>query len=98
MISFLENFGRGESGFWLWLGFLSQSVFFARFFIQWIVSEIKKKSVLPVSFWYLSIVGSLGLMAYSIHRKDPVFIVGQGMGLLIYLRNLHFNLQVKAIE
>ncbi|MCK4917436.1 MAG: lipid-A-disaccharide synthase N-terminal domain-containing protein [Candidatus Omnitrophica bacterium] len=90
MISFFENLGRGENGFWLCLGFVSQVIFFTRFFVQWVVSEIKKKSVIPISFWYLSIAGSLGLMAYSIYRKDPVFIAGQSLGLVIYIRNLFF--------
>ncbi len=86
----LENVSIELGFFWLCLGFFSQALFFARFLIQWIASEIKKKSVIPVSFWYLSIFGSIGLLAYSFHRKDPVFIVGQSLGVIIYLRNLYF--------
>ncbi len=73
---------------WLVLGLAGQLLFSARFLIQWIASEIKKRSVVPVAFWFLSIGGSLILLAYAIHRKDPVFILGQSAGLLIYTRNL----------
>jgi len=73
---------------WIVLGLAGQVLFSARFMVQWIASEIKKRSVVPVSFWFLSIGGSLILLAYAIHRKDPVFILGQSAGLLIYTRNL----------
>jgi len=72
------------------LGFAGQALFFMRFLVQWISSERQKKSVIPVAFWYFSIGGSILLLAYAIIRRDPVFIVGQGMGFLIYIRNLHF--------
>ena len=74
--------------FWLALGLSGQAVFFARFFVQWIASEKQKRSVVPLAFWYLSVGGGLILLAYAIYRKDPVFIVGQSAGLLIYARNL----------
>jgi len=74
--------------FWLTLGFFAQLLFSMRFIVQWIASERQKKSVVPISFWYLSIGGSLLLLIYSIYRKDPVFILGQSMGLFIYFRNL----------
>lgn len=74
--------------FWLVIGFIAQVLFFLRFLIQWVVSEKKGESVIPVQFWYLSIVGSLMLLAYSIWRKDPVFILGQCTGSVIYVRNL----------
>ncbi len=73
---------------WLVLGLAGQALFSARFMVQWIASEIQKRSVVPISFWFLSIGGSLTLLAYAIHRKDPVFILGQSAGLLIYTRNL----------
>ncbi len=73
---------------WLAVGLLSQFVFAGRFIIQWIASELRKSSYIPGIFWYLSIVGSLGLLVYSIHRKDPVFILGQACGLIIYVRNI----------
>ena len=73
---------------WLGIGFFAQFLFSMRFLVQWIASERAKKSVIPVAFWYLSISGSLLLLAYAIHREDPVFILGQSMGVFIYLRNL----------
>lgn len=74
--------------YWLVLGLMAQFFFFLRFFVQWVVSEKKRKSMIPVTFWYLSLLGGLLLLIYSIYRKDPVFILGQAMGLVIYSRNL----------
>ncbi|RON12163.1 lipid-A-disaccharide synthase N-terminal domain-containing protein [Pseudomonas frederiksbergensis] len=73
---------------WLVIGFGGQIAFTGRFLLQWLYSEYKKRSVIPVSFWYLSIVGSTLLFAYAIYRQDPVFIVGQAFGSIVYLRNL----------
>ena len=73
---------------WLVLGFAGQLVFTGRFALQWLYSEYKKRSVIPVGFWYLSIVGSALLLAYAIYKEDPVFIVGQSFGFIVYLRNL----------
>ena len=73
---------------WLVIGFMGQMFFSARFFLQWIYSEIKKRSVIPLGFWYFSLLGGATLLAYAIYREDPVFIVGQGAGLIIYSRNL----------
>src|SRR3954451_19908411 len=73
---------------WVKIGFLGQAAFTARFLVQWVASEKKKDSVVPVAFWWLSIVGGVILLAYAIHRRDPVIIVGQAMGLLVYIRNL----------
>lgn len=73
---------------WLIVGFTGQILFSLRFFVQWLASEKQKKSVIPVSFWYFSIGGSLLLLLYAIHRQDPVFILGQSMGFVIYFRNL----------
>lgn len=73
---------------WVVFGLGGQLVFTARFLVQWIASERKKKSVVPLAFWYLSIVGGVMLFAYAVYRQDPVFILGQSMGLAIYLRNL----------
>jgi len=72
------------------LCFVGQALFSARFILQWLKSEREKKSVFPVAFWYFSIAGGIILSAYAIHRQDPVFIVGQMTGLLIYFRNLYF--------
>lgn len=75
---------------WVIVGFIGQTLFFGRFFVQWLASERAKKSVVPNSFWYFSIGGGLTLLIYAFYRHDPVFIMGQGMGLLIYARNLYF--------
>lgn len=77
---------------WIIIGFIGQFMFTMRFVMQWLASEKAKKSVMPVSFWFFSIFGGTIVLAYAIHKQDPVFIVGQGMGLLIYLRNLYFIL------
>jgi lipid-A-disaccharide synthase-like uncharacterized protein len=74
---------------WLVIGFGGQALFMARFLVQWLVSERERRSVIPISFWYFSIVGALVLLVYALHRRDPVFIAGQVLGVLIYLRNLH---------
>lgn len=73
---------------WIIVGFLAQGMFFGRFFIQWIVSEYKGESTVPLAFWIFSLLGGSMLLLYAIHRKDPVFIFGQAGGLVIYLRNL----------
>jgi lipid-A-disaccharide synthase-like uncharacterized protein len=77
-------------GGWLLIGFLGQAMFSARFLVQWLSSEKLKKSVIPRAFWYFSLAGGATLLAYALHRRDPVFIVGQAAGLFIYLRNLQF--------
>lgn len=74
---------------WLAFGFFGQFLFAMRFVIQWLKSEQAKKSVMPIAFWYFSILGGLTLFVYALHTGDPVFIFGQGMGLAIYFRNLH---------
>jgi len=61
-----------------------------RFVVQWIASERARKSVMPNAFWFFSIGGGVVLLVYAIYRQDPVFIVGQGLGLFIYLRNIFF--------
>lgn len=73
---------------WVLFGFAAQFVFFLRFAVQWWISEKKKQSVIPVSFWYLSIVGTLMILVYSIQRKDIVFIAASCLNSLIYIRNL----------
>jgi lipid-A-disaccharide synthase-like uncharacterized protein len=74
---------------WLLAGFGGQALFMMRFLVQWLHSERRRRSVIPVSFWYFSIAGALVLLVYSVHRRDPVFIAGQLLGTGIYLRNLH---------
>lgn len=75
---------------WLTVGFGGQVIFSMRFIVQWLHSERQKRSVIPLAFWYLSMFGSITLLAYAIHKRDPVFIVGQVFGILVYSRNLYF--------
>lgn len=75
---------------WLAVGFGAQVIFGSRFIIQWLASEKAGRSVIPLCFWYLSLVGGMLLLAYAIWRRDPVFILGQSTGVLIYSRNLFF--------
>lgn len=90
MVDKLSEFFAQGIGFWEVLGFVGLLVFSSRFIVQWIVSERKRESVIPVSFWYLSIVGSLFLLFYAFYRKDPVFILSYLFNGLIYGRNLYF--------
>ena len=73
---------------WIAVGFAGPLLFSARFIVQWVLSERKGRSYIPMAFWYFSIAGGMTLLAYAIHRQDPVFIAGQAFGLIIYLRNL----------
>ena len=73
---------------WLAVGLFGQTMFSARFLVQWIASEMQRRSVIPLLFWYFSLGGGATLLVYAIHREDPVFILGQGAGLFIYARNL----------
>lgn len=77
-----------ESGIWIAIGFLGQLFFTSRFLVQWIVSERRGESVIPVAFWWFSLLGGVTLLSYAIWRQDPVFILGQATGLLVYSRNL----------
>ncbi len=74
--------------FWAVLGLIAQLAFTGRFLVQWIASERAGKSIVPISFWYLSLLGSAGLLFYAIVRADPVFILGQSFGSIVYIRNL----------
>jgi len=73
---------------WLAIGFLGQGLFFGRWVVQWIASEKKAESQVPISFWYMSLIGGLITLAYAIYREDPVFIAGQSIGSIVYIRNL----------
>src|ERR1700733_15303841 len=75
---------------WLALGFFAQALFTARFLVQWIASERAGKSVIPIAFWFFSIGGGALLLIYALYRRDPVFIAGQALGLVVYLLNLYF--------
>lgn len=73
---------------WVALGFVAQFMFTMRFVVQWVASERARRSVVPLAFWFFSLGGGFLLLIYAIQRKDPVFIAGQGLGLVIYVRNL----------
>lgn len=75
---------------WLAVGFTAQLMFSMRFIVQWIASERARRSIVPETFWYFSMLGGAMLFAYAIYRLDPVFMLGQGMGLVIYGRNIYF--------
>jgi lipid-A-disaccharide synthase-like uncharacterized protein len=76
--------------FWVAVGFIGQAMFSARFLVQWIVSERARRSIIPNAFWFFSVAGGAILLAYAIYRRDPVFILGQAGGLIIYARNIFF--------
>jgi len=78
---------------WVLLGFFAQAFFTARFAVQWLASERAGKSVIPIAFWWCSIGGGMLLLIYALYRRDPVFILGQGFGVFVYLRNLQFVLR-----
>ena len=73
---------------WIVVGLLGQLMFTGRFIVQWIASERAGRSVVPVAFWYFSIIGGMIVLAYGIRKLDPVIIVGQLPGVVIYSRNL----------
>jgi lipid-A-disaccharide synthase-like uncharacterized protein len=87
---FVQQYPKFEIDFWIILGFIGQAMFTMRFFLQWISSEKRKESVIPVSFWYFSLGGGLILLSYAVHRMDPVFILAYLPGNFIYFRNLYF--------
>ena len=81
---------------WAWVGIVAQLLFTARFVVQWIASERAGKSVIPMAFWWFSITGGTLLLVYALYRKDPVFILGQALGLGIYMRNIVFVLRERG--
>lgn len=85
----------GSEAMWIIIGFIGQAFFFGRFFVQWLASEKAQESIIPNAFWYFSIVGGLILFVYALYRQDPVFILGQSTGLLIYARNIYFIRKAK---
>lgn len=87
MLEYIASLSRIEI-FFLIFGFFGQAVFASRFIVQWIYSEKKGESLIPIVFWYLSIIGGISLLIYAIFRKDPVIILGQSFGILVYTRNL----------
>lgn len=75
---------------WTVFGLVGQFLFMMRFIYQWLASEKAKNSVIPEAFWYFSLGGGMIVFVYAWHQKDPVFILGQGLGVFIYLRNIYF--------
>lgn len=73
---------------WFIFGMVAQGVFFLRFIVQWIVSEKRKRSTIPIAFWYLSLVGGVATFVYAVHEAQPVFMLGQALACGIYVRNL----------
>lgn len=73
---------------WVIVGFTGQFIFFLRFAIQWYTSERRRRTVVPESFWYFSVVGGLITLVYAIRIQDPVFMMAQTLGLVIYIRNI----------
>ena len=73
---------------WLAFGLLGQAAFFSRFLVQWVASERAGRSYVPLAFWYLSLLGSLILLIYAIHRAEPVFLLGYLPNSAVYIRNL----------
>lgn len=91
IINVLNNYVIGMPAIdliWLCIGLAGQCLFMARFIVQWVHSERHKQSLIPVSFWYLSLIGGLIVLAYGLHKLDPVIILGQLPGTIVYSRNL----------
>ena len=93
--AYLQDVFITRLDWWVLLGFIAQAMFTARFLVQWIASERAGRSVVPMAFWVFSIGGGVLLFVYALYRRDPVFILGQGLGVFIYLRNLYFVLREK---
>jgi lipid-A-disaccharide synthase-like uncharacterized protein len=87
---YLQNVFVLRRNWWVLLGSVGQTLFAMRFIVQWVASERVGRSVIPVAFWFFSIGGGVLLFFYALYIRDPVFIIGQGLGLFVYLRNLYF--------
>ena len=94
--SYLHNVFIVKLNWIVLVGYVGQALFTMRFVVQWIATERAKKSVIPVAFWFFSIGGGLLLFVYALYIKDPVFILGQGFGTFVYLRNLYFVYREKG--
>lgn len=87
-----------DATLWMIVGFAGQALFSARFIVQWIASERVRKSVIPVTFWFLSLAGGGLLFAYAVSRHDPVIMLGQASGLVVYVRNLWLIHRDRVLE
>jgi lipid-A-disaccharide synthase-like uncharacterized protein len=90
------RYPKFQLDFWVIFGFIGQAMFTMRFIVQWIASEKKKESVIPVAFWYFSLGGGVILLAYAIRQMDPVFIAAYLLNPMIYSRNLYFIYKKKT--
>lgn len=81
---------------WLAVGFAGQGLFAIRWLVQWFSSERQRRSVIPISFWWISMIGSIILLAYSFYRMDPVFIMGTMFNSVVYVRNLYLIHRARA--
>jgi len=90
LLNYLHDVFIVQFDAWVVLGFVAQALFTMRFVVQWIASERARKSVIPIAFWFFSIGGGSLLLVYALYRRDPVFIAGQALGLIVYVRNVYF--------
>jgi lipid-A-disaccharide synthase-like uncharacterized protein len=95
---YVQNVFVLQLNWWVLLGYVGQSLFAMRFIVQWVASERVGRSVIPVAFWFFSIGGGVLLFVYSLYIRDPVFIIGQGLGLFVYLRNLYFVFRERGLK
>jgi lipid-A-disaccharide synthase-like uncharacterized protein len=95
---YLQNVFVLQLNWWILVGYVGQALFAMRFVVQWIASERARRSVIPVAFWFFSIGGGALLFVYSLYVRDPVFIIGQGLGLFVYLRNLYFVSRERSMK
>jgi lipid-A-disaccharide synthase-like uncharacterized protein len=95
---YIQNVFVLRLNWWVLLGYAGQALFAMRFIVQWVASERVGRSVIPVAFWFFSIGGGVLLFVYALYIRDPVFIIGQGLGLFVYLRNLHFVFRERRIK
>ena len=83
--------------FWFALGMVGQAIFFSRFLVQWIATERRQEVVMPVSFWWLSLAGAAVSLVAFVAINQPVLILAQIVGMVVYLRNLVIhNRQARA--
>ncbi len=94
--NYLHDVFVAKFQWWVLLGYVAQIMFTMRFVVQWIASERAGKMVMPIAFWFFSIGGGVLLLVYALYIRDPVFILGQGFGVFVYLRNLYFELRDRA--
>lgn len=84
----VESIDTSRNILWTLFGALGAIIFYSRFYVQWIVSEFHKRSVIPIAFWYMSSIGSLMLLAYAVIVQSPLGALGQCLNIVIYSRNL----------